>query len=178
MIEKQCFKCKELKPLSEYYVHKQMTDGHLNKCKECTKKDVKVGTIPRICMECGKHFMAVATEVKRRGGGAKVCSRECYYKYQPKMLEEKFSGMKMTYGSVHIWVKRKLGKPMKCSSCGTDDKNTLYDWSNISGEYRRDLSDWQRLCRKCHIDFDVKHNNKSDKFRSSLNNNRKNNRNG
>lgn len=165
---KVCFKCHEEKPLSEYYVHKQMADGHLNKCKECAKKDAKVGTIPRICTECDKHFMAVATEVKRRGGGAYTCSRQCFYKRLPKLLEAKNDGMKMTYGSVHLWIKNKLGKPMKCSSCGTEDKKTLYDWSNISGHYKRDLSDWQRLCRKCHIDFDVKYHNKSDKFRKSL----------
>jgi hypothetical protein len=40
--EKKCFKCELILPISDFYKHKKMQDGHLNKCKTCTKNGVKI----------------------------------------------------------------------------------------------------------------------------------------
>lgn len=38
---KTCFKCGAKKPLTDFYKHPRMSDGHVNKCKSCNKKDVR-----------------------------------------------------------------------------------------------------------------------------------------
>ena len=39
IMTKVCFRCSTEQPITEYYKHKAMADGHLNKCKKCTKSD-------------------------------------------------------------------------------------------------------------------------------------------
>ena len=38
MLTKKCICCGEEKYLDDFYSHSQMKDGHLNKCKDCCKK--------------------------------------------------------------------------------------------------------------------------------------------
>lgn len=40
MKTKVCFKCGKTKKLTEFYRQKTMADGHLGKCKDCTRADV------------------------------------------------------------------------------------------------------------------------------------------
>ena len=37
---KVCFKCLKELPITEFYKHSRMADGHLGKCRSCTKRDV------------------------------------------------------------------------------------------------------------------------------------------
>ena len=156
---KKCFKCGIEKPLTEFYKHPATKDGYLNKCKECSKKDNKTsnGNYKRKCIECGNTFNTTLTEIKR--GGGLTCSRECYYKRFRKIVKKgsdspNWKGDNVGKTALHNWVEKNLGKPKKCEICGTTDPNKIYDWANISQEYKRDLSDWKRLCRSCHSKFD------------------------
>ena len=45
---KTCFKCNKPKPIDKFYRHPKMGDGHLGKCKECTRADVKLNRRNRI----------------------------------------------------------------------------------------------------------------------------------
>ena len=38
---KVCFRCLQPKDLSDFYKHAAMADGHLNKCKDCTKSEAR-----------------------------------------------------------------------------------------------------------------------------------------
>lgn len=38
---KACKKCGQEKPLSEFYKHAKMADGHLSFCKQCTKERIR-----------------------------------------------------------------------------------------------------------------------------------------
>lgn len=44
---KRCFKCKTVKPLGEFYANPGMLDGHVNRCKECTRAAIAADRVAR-----------------------------------------------------------------------------------------------------------------------------------
>lgn len=61
------------------------------------------------------------------------------------------------YRIVHYWIQTRLGKPHYCEHCKkTDLPHRSYNWANVSKQYKRELSDWIRLCIKCHKKYDKK----------------------
>lgn len=66
-----------------------------------------------------------------------------------------FKAGRTQYVDVHKWAYRYWGAPMTCEFCNeTKQSNYSIHWANISGEYKRERSDWLRLCAKCHYHYD------------------------
>lgn len=72
-------------------------------------------------------------------------------KLKGKMINEKnpmWKGNNVKYRGLHSWIERKKKKPKVCEECKT---NPPKDLANISGEYKRDINDFEWLCRRCHF---------------------------
>ena len=50
--------------------------------------------------------------------------------------------------ALHSWIRNHKPKPLFCEECSL---NKPYDLANISGEYKRDINDFEWLCRSCHM---------------------------
>jgi hypothetical protein len=62
-----------------------------------------------------------------------------------------WKGENVGYHGIHKWARRHLPKPDLCPICKLISPK---DIANLSGKYKRDLSDWQWMCKKCHIRYD------------------------
>lgn len=66
----------------------------------------------------------------------------------------------ISYRTLHRYIEKELGKPQYCRNCGANEipegKKRWFQWANVSGLYKKELSDWIRLCIPCHVAYDSK----------------------
>lgn len=73
--------------------------------------------------------------------------------HPPRLRAEKhpnWKGEAVGLIALHQWINHNKPRPAACENCGEVKKQKL-DAANISGKYKRDLSDWSFLCRRCHM---------------------------
>lgn len=63
-----------------------------------------------------------------------------------------WKGKKVGRIALHEYVRNRFPKPKKCTDC--KKKKAYLDLANISQKYKREISDWEWLCRKCHMKKD------------------------
>jgi hypothetical protein len=104
-----------------------------------------------MCDKCGKIILYRRLyHFKRK---KRVRCQHCFLEGKANPL---WKGDDVGYDSLHRWVTRHKPKPKVCEICKTKEP---YDLANISGKYKRDVSDFQWLCRSCHMKSDGRLNN-------------------
>ncbi len=147
---KLCRECNTEKPLSEFYVHKSMLDGHLNKCKECVKSRVKQHrdeNLDRV-READKKRSMLPHRVLARQEYAKTEKGKAAKKRSIDKYREKFPMVRAAHIIVGNAIRDgRLIVSDSCSVCGsTHSVQAHHD------DYTKPL-DVRALCDKCHKEW-------------------------
>ncbi len=59
-----------------------------------------------------------------------------------------WKGNKVGLDAIHMWVLKRKPKPKFCVDCFAKPPKDL---ANISQKYKRDINDFEWLCRRCHM---------------------------
>jgi hypothetical protein len=122
---KKCFKCGELKELSEFYKHPKMKDGRVNKCKECNKADVRENRVKNF--EYYNKFDKVRYEKKGHRYKNKNYQQEYRKTEKSREVKRSWSKRNRSKRNAHLKVKRAIDagnliRPVICTICGQDNK--------------------------------------------------------
>jgi hypothetical protein len=114
---KKCFKCNEVKPLAEFYKHPQMLDGHVNKCKECNKKDVRENRVDKLQYyreydKARRTKAFVSEEEWKELSAAQYLKTKEYRRTNPKKYK--------AHQAVGRAISKGLLIPRPCEVCGND----------------------------------------------------------
>lgn len=109
------------------------------------------GAISATCVKCNSIFF----HHKWEGKSGKYCSAICYHQHKIGEIHQRWTN-KPAYTTIHNWVRNHFLASMECEKCHKICKSgRSIHWSNISRKYKRERSDWQRLCVSCHKKYDL-----------------------
>lgn len=123
--------------------------------KDSKGRFIKIHSDVLVTCPCGATF--VTTSQRTSIGRGKYCSKRCCYTYRnsPSGSDHfAWKGDEVGYSALHHWVESRLGKPNTCVHCYGSKDSKRFEWANVSGSYKRELTDWIRLCSKCHHAYD------------------------
>lgn len=147
---KECFKCKTVKPLSEFYKHKMMLDGHLNKCKECNKKDVRQNRADKIdyYRQYDKNRANKPDRVAARMEYAQTEAGKIAHRKGRELYSIRYPYKKLATNAIRNAIRSgKLVRPKNCEVCNAEGKiHAHHDDYSKPYEVR-----W--LCVKCHTQW-------------------------
>lgn len=153
---KRCFKCGETKPLSEFYKHPEMADGHLNKCKECNKKDVRENTDKRRDYYNAYDRVRSQSEHRRKQQRARTAQPEVKAKNaEYKRAYEYSPHQKAACVAVSKAVKDGTLVKLPCWVCGCEKVEGHHP------DYDAPL-DVIWLCKKHHMEIHREHDHEQD----------------
>jgi hypothetical protein len=148
-------------------VYRTWTDEEINYLKSLCEQKLRWSEIATLmkkkeCCVCSKaHRMKFLKSkvIYHHSEETKAKLRECklgeknpmWKKGRIGKMNPMWSGDYVSYKSLHQWVRRHKPKISFCEEC---NKSESYDVANISGEYKRDINDFQWLCRRCHMQKD------------------------
>ena len=70
-------------------------------------------------------------------------------------LARRWKGDLAGYTAIHIWLYEQIGKANKCENLDCLKlPSSRFEYASISGECKRDVSDYIQLCTRCHRRFD------------------------
>lgn len=152
---KRCFKCGVEKPLSEFYKHPAMSDGHVNKCKDCNKKDVHRNREERAdyYREYDRNRKNADERNRKNNEREKQrCLEDSQYRLKTLERKKEWCEKNQHKRQAHYTVGNalrdgKIEKPSCCEHCGTSAKSIeAHHWSYLP-EHWLDVI-W--LCTTCH----------------------------
>jgi hypothetical protein len=139
-VEKECKECHKHFKISASKAKK----GYGKFCSVlCFKKNREIYST---CPVCGtKHRITKSLLNYNRG---KFCCKSCSKK---EMNNPQWRGNLAGRTALHEWIRRRKPKPLLCEKC---KERPPCDLANISGNYKREITDYQWLCRRCHMKGD------------------------